>query len=208
LTLSGSTLYGMTYSGGSNNDGMIFSVPVSGGTATTLLSFSGTNGSVPAGDLTLSGSTFYGMTRTGGANGDGTIFRINTDGSGFQDLLSFSGTNGNTPFYGSLTLSGSTLYGMTELGGILGRGNIFSINTDGSDYDDLLDFNGTNGGGPYGSLTLSGSTLYGMTTAGGSNDAGNVFALNLVPTPEPSTFVLLIVGAAALAGYRWRRRAK
>ena len=44
LTLSGSTLYGMTIGGGANGDGTIFSIPVTGGTPTTLLSFNGTNG--------------------------------------------------------------------------------------------------------------------------------------------------------------------
>ena len=34
LTLSGSTLYGMTYHGGANDDGTIFSIPVTGGTPT------------------------------------------------------------------------------------------------------------------------------------------------------------------------------
>ena len=47
LTLSGSTLYGMTTYGGANNDGTIFSIPVTGGTPTTLLSFNGTDGEAP-----------------------------------------------------------------------------------------------------------------------------------------------------------------
>ena len=47
MTLSGSTLYGMTYGGGTNGDGNIFSMPVTGGTPTTLLSFNGTNGDIP-----------------------------------------------------------------------------------------------------------------------------------------------------------------
>ena len=37
----------MTTQGGANNEGTIFSVPVTGGTPTTLLSFSGTNGDIP-----------------------------------------------------------------------------------------------------------------------------------------------------------------
>ena len=71
---------------------------------------------------------------------------------------------------GSLTLSGSTLYGMTLSGGANGNGTIFSINTDGSGFQNLFSFSGTNGDNPHGSLTLSGSTLYGMTSAGGAND--------------------------------------
>ena len=53
LTLSGSTLYGMTEYGGANKEGTIFSVPVTGGTPTILFSFDGTNGSHPRGGLTF-----------------------------------------------------------------------------------------------------------------------------------------------------------
>ena len=37
----------MTEDGGANGDGTIFSIPVTGGTPTTLLSFNGTNGANP-----------------------------------------------------------------------------------------------------------------------------------------------------------------
>ena len=70
----------MAWSGGANNDGTVFSMPVSGGTPTTLFSFDGTHGEGPSGSLILSGSTLYGMTLDGGANGDGTIFSIPVGG--------------------------------------------------------------------------------------------------------------------------------
>ena len=56
----------MTAFGGANGDGTIFSIPVTGGTPTTLASFNGTNGANPYGSLTLSGSTLYGMTYEAG----------------------------------------------------------------------------------------------------------------------------------------------
>ena len=78
---------------------------------------------------------------------------------------------------GSLTLSGNVLYRMMPEGGVNGLddGMVFSINTDGSGYKDLLDFTGVNGANPYGSLTLSGSILYGMTSGGGANGDGGYF---------------------------------
>ena len=100
LTLSGSTLYGTTSAGGANGDGTIFSIPVTGGTPTTLLSFNGTDGEDPYGSLTLSGSTLYGMTSAGGANGDGTIFSIPVTGGTPTTLFSFNGTDGDEPIYG------------------------------------------------------------------------------------------------------------
>ena len=96
LTLVGSTLYGMTYSGGANGDGTIFSLPVTGGTPTVLASLNGTDGANPEGNLTLVGSNLYGMTQYGGANNDGTIFSIPLTGGTPTVMASFNYTNGAT----------------------------------------------------------------------------------------------------------------
>ena len=54
--------------GGANGDGTIFSIPVTGGTPTTLLSFNGTNGASSCRQFDAQvGSTLYGMTNGGGA---------------------------------------------------------------------------------------------------------------------------------------------
>jgi hypothetical protein len=184
LTLSGDTLYGMTYLGGIYAHGNIFSVQTNGMNFKDLIDFTGTSGSYiggrPWGSLTLSGNTLYGMTEAGGINGNGNIFSVQTNGTNYRDLIDFSGTSGSfigaNP-YGSLTLSGGTLYGMTEKGGINGDGNIFSAQTNGASFNDLIDFTGDTGSyigyAPFGSLTLSGDTLYGMTWAG----YGNIFSV-------------------------------
>ena len=143
-----------------------------------------TNGDSPEGSLILSGSTLYGMTEEGGANLEGVIFSIGTDGNNFDLLHTFEeevAGNGSKP-KGSLILSGSTLYGMTYQGGKAGVGEegdgvIFSIGTDGNNFDLLHTFTGGNGSKPRGSLLLDGSTLYGMTEEGGANLEGVIFSI-------------------------------
>ena len=209
LTLSGSKLYGMTIQGGTASNGVVFSMNTNGSGFNLLHSFtvSASDGRGPWGSLTLSGSTLYGMTVGGGSSGPGAIFRMNTDGSGYSLLHSFTGGFSDGPYpLGSLTLSGSTLYGMTTAGGSSGRGALFSIGTDGSGFVLLESFTGapTDGASPqYSDLTLSanGSTLYGMTSAGGTPNKGVVFSRAV---PEPGTFALLALGTLLLAPRRRR----
>jgi uncharacterized repeat protein (TIGR03803 family) len=192
LTLSGSSLYGVSERGGSAGQGTIFSINTDGSGYQVLHSFGGTSadGANPYGCLALAGTALYGMTAQGGLYGNGTIFSINTDGSGYQVLHSFAGppNDGANP-YGCLTLVGSTLYGMTAQGGsavlwggsYANLGTVFGIATDGTGYKVLYNF-GTatskDGGKPYGSLTAAGSALYGMTSLGGSFGQGTIFSID------------------------------
>jgi uncharacterized repeat protein (TIGR03803 family) len=180
LTLSGTTLYGMTSGGGANGCGTIFMFDTKKNVETVLHSFSGypNDGAAPYGSLTLSGTTLYGMITYGGAynpanTGDGTIFQINTQGKEYKVLYSFgSVTNDGANPCGPLTLSGTTLYGTTTQGGANYQDTIFQINTQGKEYKVLYSFGSVanDGTAPNGSLTLSGTTLYGMTEQGGAND--------------------------------------
>ena len=172
LTVSGSMLYGLTRFGGTFSDGSVFSINTNGSGYQDLYSFSTLAG--PRGSLALSGSTLYGMTLD-----QDNIFCVNTNGSGFRNLHVFNGTDGDNPRQvGPLTLSGSTLFGMTNLGGTYDDGTIFRINTDGSGFQSLFSFNGTNGNFIHGELTLVGNTLYGMTGEGGEYGDGNIFSIN------------------------------
>jgi len=89
-----------------------------------------------------------------------------------------SGTDGAYP-QGSLALSGTTLYGMTQDGGGSHKGVVFSMDTQGGNYTTLHSFtgSGTDGAYPSGSLLITGSTLYGMTPYGGGLDQGIMFSM-------------------------------
>jgi uncharacterized repeat protein (TIGR03803 family) len=208
LTLSGSTLYGMTYGGGDSGRGTAFKMNTDGTGFNRLHTFAGgvNDGSAPYGSLTLSGSTLYGMTYEGGTSDLGTAFKMNTDGTGFALLHSFAGSvsDGRRPI-GSLTLSGSTLYGMTSRGGSNDAGTAFQMNTDGTGFALLHSFAGSDGRNPNGSLTLDGSTLYGMTTLGGGSGFGTAFSIGVVPEPSSMGLVLLGVGLIGWRRLRFRR---
>jgi uncharacterized repeat protein (TIGR03803 family) len=190
LIQSGLTLYGTTSAGGATGGGgsppfpgvgSAFSVNTDGSNFNLIHSFgiSPGDGLRPIDAFVRVGSTLYGMTQDGGSAGHGTIFKMNTDGSNYSILHSFAaGSDGDGPF-GSLVLSGSTLYGMTNQGGAANLGTIFKINTDGSNYGVLHSFAGgaADGANPYRSLTLVGTTLFGVTAAGGAANLGTVFSI-------------------------------
>jgi uncharacterized repeat protein (TIGR03803 family) len=181
VILSGGTLYGTTTSGGANNKGIVFSVPVGGGAVTTLATFAGTsNGATPGGSLTLIGSTLYGTTESGGANNDGIVFSVPAAGGTITTLGTFAGTSNGASPNGNLMLIGSTLYGVTGSGGANNNGTVFSLPLAGGAITTLATFaSASNGAGPTGNLTLSNdsTTFYGVTVQGGANNKGTVFSV-------------------------------
>ncbi len=102
LVLSGNTIYGTAYNGGSSRDGTVFKVNVDGTGFTNLHSFTGgSSGANPYAGLILLGNTLYGTTTVGGSSGFGAVFSVNTDGTGFTNLHSFTGSDGANPYAGS-----------------------------------------------------------------------------------------------------------
>jgi uncharacterized repeat protein (TIGR03803 family) len=221
LVLHGDTLYGTAEAGGTNGWGMVFALNTNGLGFITLHSFTpytynaetktlttNTDGAVPEAGLVLSGNMLYGTTSSGGTNGTGMVFAVDTNGPTTTTVYDFSVTNG-TSFTNDdganplsvLVLSGNTLYGTTEFGGTKGNGTVFAVNTDGTGFATLYDFNPvvengfaipTNYGGanPKTGLVLSGNTLFGTANGGGSYNrqsgdggglygGGTVFALTV-----------------------------
>ncbi len=184
-TLVGTTLYGMTSSGGSSGDGIIYSYNIISGTYTVLHSFAGGSSdgaeSYPVySSLVASGTTLYGMTNGGGSSGDGVIFAFNTISNTITILHSFAGgsSDGSGAVAGP-TLVGTTLYGMTSSGGSSSDGTIFALNTL-SDTITIYSLNSLTGFNAQDTLTLSGNTLYGMTGQGGDYDDGTLLSFNIL----------------------------
>jgi uncharacterized repeat protein (TIGR03803 family) len=196
IILSGDTIFGMACYGGANGYGSVFRIKTNGTGYTQLLDFDGTStGSCPQGSLTLSGNILYGMTSTGGANDKGCIFSIKTDGTGYDRLYDFDGTSHGKYPYGSLTISGSILYGMTGQGGQTDDGCMFKYDPVHDRYFKLLDFDGANYGSiPLGSLYYTDQALYGITNMGGNHSLGVLFKYYLQPTDQTSNLSTSFIG--------------
>jgi uncharacterized repeat protein (TIGR03803 family) len=210
LLLSSNTLYGATAGSGGyngsprsiNRSGAVFKLNADGTGFTNLYvfspvavigrsSFTNTDGANSEAQLVLSGNRLYGTTRSGGFYGNGTVFAISPDGTGFTNLYNLSATVSTGVFFSNidgalpsagLALSGNTLYGTTSVGGSLGGGTVFAIQTDGTGFTNLhnfsADYGNNNARVPKSSLIVSNGTLYGTTTYGGSAGNGTVFALH------------------------------
>ncbi len=89
-------------------------------------------------------------------------------------LASFDGTDGSYP-QSTLTLVGSTLYGMTSQGGSSGVGTLFSLPITGGTPTVLVNFDGSTAYPGFGALTQIGSTFYGTTSGGGGH--GSLFSV-------------------------------
>jgi uncharacterized repeat protein (TIGR03803 family) len=94
-----------------------------------------------------------------------------------KTVFSFGGTNGDDPL--SIVLKGNTLYGAAFHGAYgSGDGTVFSVNTDGTGFTNLVEFMDTNGAYPNG-LVCQSNLLYGTTTGGGvyGDEYGTLFSL-------------------------------
>ena len=187
LILSGNTLYGATFYGGTNGNGTVFAVNTNGLGFTVLYAFTGGNdGASPYAGLNLSGNTLYGTTTYGGKFSAGTVFAVNTNGSGFTPLHSFTGGDDGAHPYAGVILSGSTLYGTAVNGGTNSNGTVFAVNTNGTDFTVLHSFTGSDDGAyPYAGVILSGSTLFGTAEGGGNAGVGTIFSVSVVPSSAP-----------------------
>jgi uncharacterized repeat protein (TIGR03803 family) len=195
---SGNTLYGTASHGGSSGNGTVFAMNTDGsgftilhcfgaGTGSPVSSITNSDGAYPFAGLVLSGNTLYGTTILGGSSGNGAVIAVNTDGTGFTNLHSFTAvdrtylTNSEgANLYAGLVLSGNTLYGTARSGGSSGKGTVFALNTNGTDFTNLHNFTDSDTGNPYAGLVLAGNTLYGTTYffGGSMGSGGTVFALN------------------------------
>jgi uncharacterized repeat protein (TIGR03803 family) len=179
----GNYLYGTTMSGGQNSIGTLFKILPDGSGHEIIFNFDGTsNGGKPLGYLISDGTFLYGMNLGGPNSTPGILYKIKPDSTSFQILKIFTGNSDGYQPFGSLILVGNTLYGFTNAGGSVQTGNIFKIQTDGSAYTQIYDFQSSSLGigiDPFGTPLYENGYIYGTTMLGGTYGKGVLFRLNL-----------------------------
>ena len=179
-------LYGTTRAGGPyQGGGTLFRVRTDGTGFTNVHVFGQPgDGWEPQGRLVEGGDgAFYGTlyrTQRPGPTG-GLVYKIQPDGGGYEILHTFLGQpeDGAGPVAGLTRGLDGTLFGVTTSGGTMNKGTVFRLQENGSGYQVLHSFVGSDGATPSGDLLLMpGGLLYGTTEAGGTWQHGVVFHVN------------------------------
>ena len=136
-------LYGMTYGGGHNDQGVIFSFDPVSSAYTKLFDFDGTNGAFPDGSfIHAADGKLYSTTYAGGINNLGVIFSFDPESSAYTKVKDFDEIDGAYPYGNLFRASNGTLYGMTRGGGRCDLGVMFSFDPSTSIYTKLKDYEG------------------------------------------------------------------
>ncbi len=163
-------LYGATWGGGLNY-GTVYRLHPDGTGFQVIHLFNYAQGFYPAASVTFGGDGYlYGTTKDGGS-GYGTLYRLHPDGTNFSVVHYFDNTvdNGYQPWSTVLVPGDGYLYGTTQFGGgLLSSGCVYRVLPDGTGFEILHAFNGTDGATVRAGL-VSGNDgfLYGATSQGG-----------------------------------------
>lgn len=180
-------LYGSTPGGGSNDQGILFSLTPDGTEFSLLHEFSVSSdgGSPRSGPIQANDGRLYGITNFYDTNTNvGAIYRINPDGTGFTVLHAFQGgpTDGRYPSGPLIQATDGRLYGTTTYGGQNNTGTIYGINLDGTEFSLVHSFAVTpynNSYAPTGLIQASDGKLYGTTNNEGTSKRGTFYCVNL-----------------------------
>lgn len=185
-------LYGVTFAGGDEDAGVLWTMKPNGTGYSLLHSFedSGETSTRYTAVSIGPGWTLYGIGSGGGAQGDGTLWRIRRDGSHFTVLRSFDlTTDGGRPTGAPVfDLNGSMLFGTNANGGVWGQGTLWAARPDGTGFVVLRHFAASDGANPSGPpLFHPDGWLFGTTGNGGGNGAGTLWRVR----PNGTRFAVL-----------------
>ncbi len=195
--------YGVTGSGGANNDGTIFRVTPNG-TFKVLHTFAGTaDGIGPAASpIVGSDGALYGTAMGGGANSAGSIWKITTAGV-FTKLFDFSTANqaAYSPLSQLAQNTNGNFYGTGYQGGVNAQGGLYELSTGLAPFAKLVTASGKEGAkiGILGQGFSTGSVVkFGGVTATTKTLTGTTFILATVPTGALTGLVTVGTGGTTL----------
>jgi uncharacterized repeat protein (TIGR03803 family) len=126
MQASNGKLYGMTYSGGANDGGVIFEYDYVSNVYQKKIDLNDSHGKNPHGSLLqASNGKLYGLTFQGGANNAGVIFEYDILTNGYVNKIDFSAALGKNPYGSLIQAIDGKLYGMTSTKAALKSGMIF-----------------------------------------------------------------------------------
>jgi uncharacterized repeat protein (TIGR03803 family) len=157
MQASNGLLYGMTSSGGSKNEGVIFSYDPVKLKDSVLWNFDTTGGMPgnPYGSLIqATNGLLYGLTPAGGINKTGSIFSYNISLGTVTMYTSLNATTGKSPYGDLVQAPDGLLYGLTLNGGKNNDGTLFSFDPVTNIDSVRFNFYWASGAGPQGTLTV------------------------------------------------------
>jgi uncharacterized repeat protein (TIGR03803 family) len=173
-------LYGTASGGGAAKKGTVFSLPIAGGNARLVYSFTGgkADGGEPIGGLVAYNDKLYGTTVAGGASQAGTVYEIARDGKE-RTVYAFDprSRDGILPQSSLIALRGQ-LYGTALIGGAHNLGALFAVDPLANTERVIFSFSSLQGSRPSGRLLNVDGSLYGTAQSGGSFGGGAVFAVH------------------------------
>lgn len=189
-------LYGVTNHGGTFNGGTVFQLTLGAKPKLKVIyNFNSPTGSQPTGGLMqASDGKLYGTASLGGTSSGGVVFQVTTGGV-YKVLRNFvaapPATDGYGPTAGLVQGSDGFLYGVNSLGGASGLGTLFKINTAGTSFAVLHNFDKLTGSNPTTTPVLHTSgKIYGMTEVGGLFNQGVLYRFDNGLKPFASIFVI------------------
>jgi uncharacterized repeat protein (TIGR03803 family) len=178
LVWSGQVAYGTTRGCGAHGQGTIYSIHSDGSRYEILHSFNG-DFSSPEAALIVVGDSLYGTSPLGGDQDSGAVFKFDLVDNQYSVLYAFDSRTEYSPYrpIGSLVFAKGRLFGVTNRGGKLNSGVLFSI-----DLETLhLVTEGDLGGDPTDLETYQNSLLYlndeffGVNQTNGLHASGSLF---------------------------------
>ncbi|MGA8575868.1 MAG: choice-of-anchor tandem repeat GloVer-containing protein [Candidatus Cybelea sp.] len=171
LTAANGTLYGTTYYGGANGEGVLFSITPSN-SYQVLYNFGQTSSDCASPDTALeyvpSKKALYGVAYHGGTNGEGCIFKYSLGKNpGESVVYSLTGAPSSSTGASAPVFYKNALYVTTPGGGTKNHGAILKVTLAGSERLIYSFKNDPDGQSPEAPLVVMGNALYGTTQAGG-----------------------------------------